>query len=126
MANNNNHHGVDPFHYYIEGLATNEMEHLAITCKEKDFVVFNAPPGQTCGNYTANFFAMGATGYIDNPDDTSNCRYCSYSSGKEYYTTIYGWDAAHKWRNFGIIICYFAFNVMVFLVLVYVKRKGRR
>ncbi|KAI9021509.1 ABC-2 type transporter-domain-containing protein [Phycomyces nitens] len=119
---------IDPFHYYIEGLAVNELEHLKIVCTNDDLLRFTPPPGQTCGQYTANFFSYGGLGYIANPDATQpqQCEYCRYNSGKEYYTKVYGWDASHKWRNFGIIICYFVFNVLVFLVLVYLKRKGKR
>ncbi|KAI7880358.1 hypothetical protein K492DRAFT_187898 [Lichtheimia hyalospora FSU 10163] len=117
---------LDPFHYYIEGLTVNEMETLPVICQPKDFSTLNPPPGQTCGEYMANFFASGATGYIANPSATSGCNYCSYSSGREYYTTMFQWDAAHKWRNLGIIICYFAFNVILFQFLVYFTRKAQR
>ncbi|KAI9499206.1 ABC-2 type transporter-domain-containing protein [Zychaea mexicana] len=117
---------LDPFHYYIEGLAVNELENLPVVCNDDDYVSFTPPAGQTCGDYTANFFSMGATGYIEDGNATDVCRYCTYSSGKEYYTTTYGWDAANKWRNFGIIICYFAFNVLVFLALCFWKKKGKR
>lgn len=117
---------LDPFHYYIEGLAVNELEHLPVECKDLDFVRLTPPPGQTCGDYMANFFAMGAPGYVANPNATDECHYCAYKSGKEYYTLNFGWDAAHKWRNLGIIVAFFIFNVFVFLALCYWKRKARR
>lgn len=117
---------LDPFHYYIEGLGVNELENLPVECKELDFVTFNSPPGQTCASYMANFFASGAPGYIANPDATQGCNYCAYKSGREYYTLNFGWSAAHKWRNLGIIIGFFFFNVGVFLILCYWKRKARR
>ncbi|KAI9319047.1 ABC-2 type transporter-domain-containing protein [Dichotomocladium elegans] len=117
---------IDPFHYYIEGLSVNELEHLPVICESRDFTTLNPPPGQTCGQYMANFFAYGGTGYIANPDDTSGCRYCTYSSGKEYYTMTFQWDASHRWRNLGIIIAFFAFNTILFQLLVYLTRKARR
>ncbi|KAL0086733.1 ABC-2 type transporter-domain-containing protein [Phycomyces blakesleeanus] len=119
---------IDPFHYYIEGLAVNELEHLKVVCTDRDLLRFSPPPGKTCGQYMSNFFAYGGLGYIDNPDavQPEQCGYCNYNSGKEYYTKVYGWDASHKWRNFGIIICYVAFNILVFLALVYWKRKAKR
>ncbi|KAI8144719.1 ABC-2 type transporter-domain-containing protein [Fennellomyces sp. T-0311] len=117
---------VDPFHYYLEGLTTNEMEHLPVVCKDLDLVKFTPPANQTCGEYTANFFAGGATGYITDESATDLCHYCQYSSGAEYYETIYQWDGKKKWRNLGIMICYFAFNVLVFIALCFWKKKGRR
>jgi ABC-type multidrug transport system permease subunit len=119
---------VDPFHYYIEGLAVNELEHLIVHCSDEDLLKFTPPPGQTCGQYMQNFFANNAPGYIANPDavQPEQCGYCTYTSGPQFYYMGMQWDAAHKWRNFGILILFFAFNVCLFLLLVYLRRKGRR
>ncbi|KAL7309594.1 ATP-binding cassette transporter snq2 [Mucor circinelloides] len=119
---------LNPFHYFIEGLATNELSHINVRCTDKDLLKFLPPPNQTCRDYTNNFFSYGAPGYIDNPDAVQPelCGYCSFNSGEEFYTTTFGWSAAHKWRNLGIIIAFFVFNVFCFGALVYWKRKGRR
>ncbi|EPB81631.1 hypothetical protein HMPREF1544_11651 [Mucor circinelloides 1006PhL] len=119
---------LDPFHYYIEGLAVNELADLKVDCNEGDLLRFSAPPGQTCGEYTANFFSYGAPGYIANPNATSPemCGYCTFNSGPEFYESRFDWSASHKWRNFGIMVSYFAFNIILFIGLVYVFRKPRR
>jgi ABC-type multidrug transport system permease subunit len=119
---------LDPFHYYIEGLAVNELEHLTVVCTDDDLLKFSPPPGQTCGEYMANFFSYGAPGYIANPNATQPgmCGYCPYKSGPEFYSSRFEWDAAHKWRNFGILVAFFGFNVIVFLLLVYLRRKPIR
>ncbi|KAI9467661.1 MAG: hypothetical protein EXX96DRAFT_172146, partial [Benjaminiella poitrasii] len=89
---------------------------------------FTPPPGQTCGEYTAEFFASGATGYIANPDavQPEQCGYCEYETGADFYYNGMGWDVSHKWRNFGILIAFTVFNIFVFLLLVYLRRKPRR
>ncbi|KAI8376506.1 ABC-2 type transporter-domain-containing protein [Radiomyces spectabilis] len=118
---------LDPFHYYIEGLTVNELENLTIECSDQDLLKFTPPAGQTCGQYMQRFFEeFHAPGYIADPNATDMCGYCSYKSGREFYTTSFGWDEANKWRNLGILIAFFAFNVFVFVGLVYWKRKGRR
>ncbi|CAO3645884.1 unnamed protein product [Mucor fragilis] len=119
---------LDPFHYYIEGLTVNELENLKIVCTDEDLLRFSVPEGQTCGQYTAEFFANGAPGYIANPDavQPEQCGYCTYKSGPEFYESNMGWSAANKWRNFGVLFAFFIFNILVFLGLVYWKRKGRR
>ncbi|GAA5817043.1 hypothetical protein MFLAVUS_010579 [Mucor flavus] len=119
---------LDPFHYYIEGLAVNELQNLVVDCKQEDLLKFNVPPNMTCGEYTENFFAYGAPGYIDNPQATSPdmCGYCTFKSGKEFYSSRFDWSENHKWRNFGIVVGFFIFNVIVFLTLVYFRRKPRR
>ncbi|KAG2177326.1 hypothetical protein INT43_007983 [Umbelopsis isabellina] len=115
---------LDPFHYYIEGLTVNELDGFQVHCSESDLYLFNPPAGQTCGQYTQQFLT-NAPGYIDNPNDTSNCGYCPYKEGNDYFNTL-GWSASNKWRNFGIIVAFWIFNIAAFLVLVYWKRKGRR
>jgi ABC-type multidrug transport system permease subunit len=120
---------LDPFHYYIEGLAVNELEHLTVTCTEDDLVKFPPPPGQTCGEYTKAFFSNPATpGYIANPDamQPEQCGYCTYSSGEQFYKSSFQWGERNKWTNVGILAGFFIFNVIVFVCLVYFKRKGRR
>ena len=119
---------LDPFHYYIEGLAVNELSNVDVVCTDGDLIKFSPPDGQNCRDYTANFFSYGAPGYIANPDAVSPemCGYCSYNSGSEFVATRYGWTADHKWRNFGILCAYFIFNVFLFVGLVYLFRKPRR
>ncbi|KAI8371221.1 ABC-2 type transporter-domain-containing protein [Choanephora cucurbitarum] len=119
---------LDPFHYYIEGLAVNELQNVNVVCTSDDLIKFTPPEGQTCGEYTANFFSYGAPGYLDNPDAVSPemCGYCTYNSGTEFVNSRFGWSPQNKWRNFGILCAYFVFNVIVFVGLVYLFRKPRR
>ncbi|KAI7867468.1 ABC-2 type transporter-domain-containing protein [Mucor mucedo] len=119
---------LNPFHYFIEGLAVNELSYIVAECSDKDLVKFLPPPGQTCGAYTQNFFSYGATGSIANPEamQPDLCGYCAFKSGAEFYETSFGWDVANKWRNLGIVIAFFVFNVFCFGGLVYWNRKGRR
>jgi ABC-type multidrug transport system ATPase subunit/ABC-type multidrug transport system permease subunit len=119
---------LNPFHYFIEGLAVNELHYITATCNDKDLIKFSPPPGQTCGDYTKNFFSYGATGYIANPEamQPELCGYCSFKSGAEFYETSFSWDVANKWRNLGVVIAFFVFNVFWFGALVYWKRKPRR
>lgn len=117
---------LDPFHYFIEGLGTNEMGDLPVICDDRDLIPLHAPPNQTCGEYMSNFFNAGGTGYLVDENAMNDCQYCTYKSGQEYYSASFGWDAAHKWRNLGLIVCYAVFNCLVFVVLCYWKRKPRR
>ncbi|KAI9277795.1 ABC-2 type transporter-domain-containing protein [Sporodiniella umbellata] len=119
---------VDPFHYYVEGLIVNELSGFEITCTDEDLLRFTPPPGQTCAAYTERFFSFGSPGYIVNPSATQpeQCGYCAYKSGTEFYELNMEWNAANKWRDLGVLIAFFIFNILLFLVLVYFKRKARR
>ncbi|KAI9275480.1 ABC-2 type transporter-domain-containing protein [Phascolomyces articulosus] len=118
---------LDPFHYCIEALTVNEMRDLSIRCNQDDFIKFDPPLGRTCGSYMEQFFSSpGSTGYIDNPNATVECNYCQYSTGKEYYTTIYQWSEKNRYRNLGIIIGFFIFNTLLLQLLIYLTRKPKR
>lgn len=74
----------------IDGVAVNIFQLLAraavdvscsglpIRCNSDEFSVFNPPLGQTCQGW-AGEFVSSLGGYLDNPTDTQECRYCQYS-----------------------------------------------
>ncbi|KAI9363806.1 ABC-2 type transporter-domain-containing protein [Pilaira anomala] len=119
---------LNPFHYFIEGLTVNELSYVTTECNDRDLAKFLPPPGQTCGEYTDSFFTSGGPGYLTNPNamQPELCGYCGFKSGTEFYETSFGWDVANKWRNIGIIILFFVFNIFCFGGLVYWNRRGRR
>ncbi|KAI9599431.1 hypothetical protein BDF19DRAFT_428693 [Syncephalis fuscata] len=105
---------VDPYHYVIEGLLTNDLHEKRLYCYNNQFNILQPPPGQTCGAYMARFLAAN-TGYIDNPSARSDCRYCQYRVGDEFYAA-YDWSFVHRWRNFCIIIGFIVANIVIMFV----------
>ncbi|RCH99225.1 hypothetical protein CU098_000518, partial [Rhizopus stolonifer] len=82
-----------------------------LECGDADVIKIRPPPGQTCSQYMSNFFADGGLGYITNPDSIELCNYCQYSIANDYYETRIGWSFANRWRNFGILWIFTAFNI---------------
>ncbi|CEP18981.1 hypothetical protein [Parasitella parasitica] len=117
---------LDPYHYFIEGLVTNGLDGVPVVCTENSFIKIKPPPGETCGDYMADFFADGGLGYIANPNSTDYCDYCQYSIGNDYYETNIGWSFSNRWRNFGLLWLYTAFNILLFVIFVYLFRKQKR
>ncbi|EPB91141.1 hypothetical protein HMPREF1544_02021 [Mucor circinelloides 1006PhL] len=117
---------LDPYHYLIEGLVVNVMDGVEVVCGEGDYLVINAPPGQTCGEYMQEFFNNGGPGYLGNPDATGSCNYCQYKTGNDFYEERIGWNFSNRWRNFGILCAYTVFNVMLFMFFVFLFRKQKR
>jgi ABC-type multidrug transport system permease subunit len=115
-----------PTRYYLEGVVTNVLEKVEITCTSDDYVSFTPPKNLTCGAYVAPFLA-NATGYIVNPNATApeQCDLCLFSTGPDYYGTL-GWDASNKWRNFGILLLYWVAATIATLIFVYFNRKPKR
>ncbi|KAF7731539.1 hypothetical protein EC973_009303 [Apophysomyces ossiformis] len=119
---------LNPFHYYIEGLAVNELGNMVVQCLDQELIRFAPPPNVTCATYLGEFFASGASGYVSNPNavQPEQCGYCPYRTGSEMYSITYEWDYANRWRNVAIIACIGVFNVLIFMLLVFWKRKDRR
>ncbi|PRP87448.1 hypothetical protein PROFUN_00659 [Planoprotostelium fungivorum] len=115
---------VDPFHYFLEGVLTTVLHPVQVTCNERDLLTYNVPAGETCGSYSAAFLAR-STGYVTDPESTTNCSYCQYSSGQEYYESL-GWSLDHRWRNFGLLWCYWTFNVFAAAFFVWLFKKQSR
>ncbi|KAK5116214.1 hypothetical protein LTR62_008540 [Meristemomyces frigidus] len=102
---------LDPFTRLISGLVATELHGLPVVCKQSELNLFSAPSGQTCGQYMADFFVRGGAGYIiDNA--TSNCAYCAYSVGDQFYEPL-GISFAHRWRDFGILTAFIGSNLFL-------------
>ncbi|KAK9764073.1 ATP-binding cassette transporter snq2 [Basidiobolus ranarum] len=114
---------VDPFHYWVEGLVVNELHGLSVSCASNEFVTFNPPSGQTCNEYASDFLSR-SPGYLSNPNATQGCQYCSYSLGDSYYTPL-KWSFDHRWRNFGIMLGFWIFNLL-FTGFIISKFRGNR
>jgi hypothetical protein len=68
-----------------------------------------------------NYFSSGGSGYIDNNDATSGCRFCQYANGDQYLATInIKWST--RWRDFGILCAFIVLNFALVFVLTWVFR----
>ncbi|KAI8051379.1 ABC-2 type transporter-domain-containing protein [Gilbertella persicaria] len=117
---------LDPYHYLIEGLVVNVMAGVPVQCSDSDYIVINAPSGQSCQDYMSEFFQSGGPGYLGNPDATGSCNYCQYSTGNDYFEERIGWSFSNRWRDFGILCAYTIFNCLAFIFFVFLFRKAKR
>ena len=78
---------VSPLLYFGDGVTTNALEGLNMTCDRSETSIFEPPQGTTCGEYARDFLTS-ATGYLLNPDSTSSCEYCRYKNGQSYVSLI--------------------------------------
>ncbi|KAI5475511.1 putative ABC transporter superfamily membrane protein Pdr11p [Pseudohyphozyma bogoriensis] len=102
---------LSPLRWIYEALMASEISPLVITCAEDELTRFNIPSGETCASYAAAFMET-AVGYLSNPDATSNCGYCQYSTGADYMAT-FGYHSNHAWRGWGIFLVFFLSNFFV-------------
>ncbi|KAI8908139.1 ABC transporter G family protein [Powellomyces hirtus] len=116
---------LDPYRYLMEGFVTNVLHDVTVTCSDEDLIHFKTPPGQSCFEYTKEFFAIGAPGYLVNPNSTTTCDYCQFATGNEYIDT-FEWSFDNRYRNLGIFLCFWIFNIVVAVGFTYLFRKPKR
>ncbi|GAA5965734.1 hypothetical protein JCM21900_006739 [Sporobolomyces salmonicolor] len=114
---------LDPFTYIINGLVSNELHGLEIACKESEFSTFTPPSGQTCEQWAGPYIsAVG--GYLNNPNDSTNCQYCTYAVGDQFYTPLdISFGDRGKYRYF---FAYLVFNCAVTVVASKFLRYAKR
>ncbi|SSD61492.1 probable Protein SNQ2 [Saccharomycodes ludwigii] len=109
---------VSPYTYFVQNFVGLLLHNKKVVCKEKELSFFNPPPGQTCGQYMADFFQAGNTGYIVDSNATTNCGYCRYTVGDQYLHGISS-SYGYIWRNFGFFWVYIGFNLIAMAFLYY-------
>ena len=105
---------LDPFTRLISGLVSTELHNLPVNCRPQELNRFTAPAGQTCGEYMAAFFAAGGPGYLQD-NSTSDCAYCAYRVGDEFYTP-FGISFDTRWRDFGILTAFIGSNLILLFI----------
>ncbi|KAI1385489.1 ABC transporter [Hypoxylon trugodes] len=112
---------LSPLFYLSEGTTSDILYGLDITCDPSETSIFQPPAdGITCDDHASEFLRT-ATGFLLNPNATSDCQYCRYKDGQSYYLQ-WGYDFANRYRNIGIFIGFIAFNYTAVIVLTYLTK----
>ncbi|KAJ5104977.1 hypothetical protein NUU61_002324 [Penicillium alfredii] len=114
---------LSPLFYMSEGVVSNALKDLPLTCEPSEVSVFQPLNGTSCYQYASSFLE-DATGYLLNPNATSSCDYCPYKNGQSYYTQ-YNYDFGNRGRDVGVFIGFIAFNFTAVLVITYLTRIRR-
>ncbi|KAK3347296.1 ATP-binding cassette transporter [Lasiosphaeria hispida] len=117
---------ASPLSYFVSAVLSTGLANVDVTCASNEYTVLNPPEGQTCGEYMAEHIAT-VGGYLLDPDVTSDCSYCKIKDTNVFLAAV-GSDYGHRWRNFGIIWVYIAFNIVAAMGLYWLARipKGKR
>uniref|UniRef100_A0A8H7N2E3 ABC multidrug transporter atrF n=1 Tax=Bionectria ochroleuca TaxID=29856 RepID=A0A8H7N2E3_BIOOC len=111
---------VNPCTYWINGLLAATLDKQPVQCDPSETAMFNPPPNQTCLDYAGSFADISG-GALLNPEATSNCMYCPYTSGNQYLATL-NIHADQKWRNFGIFLAFCISNWALVYFFIYTVR----
>ncbi|KAH9200926.1 ABC-2 type transporter-domain-containing protein [Zygosaccharomyces rouxii] len=90
---------LSPLTYFIDAT-------LAI---DYEYVRFSPPQNKTCGQYMQKYIKSAGTGYLADPSATDECKFCLISKTNDYLRSVSS-TYHHRWRNYGIFICYIVFD----------------
>ncbi|KAF2718209.1 ATP-binding cassette multidrug transporter [Polychaeton citri CBS 116435] len=112
---------LSPFTYLVEGMLSTGIARTQTYCADNEFITFNTQGGQTCAEYIAPLQQSNAGGYLQNPNDTSDCSYCTYSS-TDFFLSQISSSYSNAWRDFGILWAFIIFNLFAALGLYWLAR----
>ena len=119
---------VNPFQYVTKGLLATTLAGAPVHCADNEFLRFDSPPNVSCNEYMVPYLA-GHHGYLSETRLGEQCLYCPSDTADDFLTKI---DASYeeRWRNFGLIWVFIAFNVGAAFALYYFvrvpKKKGKK
>ncbi|KAK2465465.1 hypothetical protein APHAL10511_002357 [Amanita phalloides] len=114
----------DPFTRSMAAAVSTELHGLVITCKSDEYAIFNPPAGETCSQW-AQPFVDTFGGYIQNLNATSNCQYCQYKVGEEFFVPLnISYD--NRWRDIWIVFAFFIFNLILTIIASRFLRYAKR
>jgi ABC-type multidrug transport system permease subunit/ABC-type lipoprotein export system ATPase subunit len=115
---------VSPVQWLTHGMLGAILHNVPVSCSDTELAFFTPPPGQSCGNYAAEYLTT-AIGTLVNPDAAERCGYCQFSSGDDYLRSLnISYD--FRWQSFGIFLAFVITNYLLIYALVYARFKGYR
>ncbi|EGG01226.1 uncharacterized protein MELLADRAFT_39264 [Melampsora larici-populina 98AG31] len=104
-------YNLDPFTRLMSGLIVNGLHDLRVTCRPEEFAQLQPPHGHTCGAWLSDFISR-LGGYVQDAEATSDCNYCRYAVGDDYFKPL-NYSYANRWRDLGIMVSFCCFNFLV-------------
>ncbi|KAI1821439.1 ABC-2 type transporter-domain-containing protein [Xylaria intraflava] len=112
---------VSPFTYLVSALLSTAVGNSSVTCAANEYLIINPPANQTCQSYLAAQLATGGYLKAGTENNFANCAYCPVGDTNAYLAQI-GIFYSDRWRNFGLLFVYIAFNVFAAVFLYWLTR----
>ncbi|AJT75484.1 Pdr5p [Saccharomyces cerevisiae YJM428] len=116
---------VSPLTYFIQALMSVGVANVDVKCADYELLKFTPPSGMTCGQYMKPYLQLAKTGYLADEGATDTCSFCQISTTNDYLASVNSYYS-ERWRNYGIFICYIAFNYIAAICLYWLARVPKR
>lgn len=110
----------------VSGILSTGLANSYIRCSTDELLRFMPPANMTCSTYLDPYIRDNG-GYLtaQSMDSTSECVFCTGSDTNIFLKSISS-DYSDRWRNFGIVWVYVAFNVAAAIGLYWLVRVPKR
>ncbi|TFK26774.1 ABC-transporter [Coprinopsis marcescibilis] len=115
---------VSPYTRTLAAMLSTELTGLTIRCNMDEFAIFSPPSGESCASWAQEFVDVFG-GYLDNPNDTSACRYCQFKVGDEFFLPL-NIRYSNRWRDAFILFSFIVFNIIGTVVASRLLRYAKR
>lgn len=113
-----------PFTYLVSAMMSVGVAGTDVVCSSIEILRFQPTEGRTCGDFMANYTAF-AGGKVLNPLATENCEFCAITNTDTFLTAIKS-HYVDRWRNFGFLMVFVAFNIVGALFLYWFARVPKK
>ncbi|KAL6452013.1 CDR3 Opaque-specific ABC transporter CDR3 [Candida maltosa Xu316] len=118
----------NPFTYLTAAMMSIGVGDSFVRCSPQEYLTLaTEQPGiQKCKDYMGAYMSI-AGGYLLNPEDTENCKFCVMNKTNQYLDTL-SISIHNVGRDIGVFICFIVFNMVgtVFLYWLFRVPKGNR
>ncbi|CAA9956881.1 Opaque-specific ABC transporter CDR3 [Pyrenophora teres f. maculata] len=111
---------IDPFTYLVSSFLSATLGQAEGFCTEPEFQRFLAPQGQSCGQYMQEYMDRKG-GYLRNPQAMGQCDFCEMDNTNQFLES-FNVDWNTRWRDFGLLWAYSAFNIGAAIFLYWIAR----
>lgn len=117
---------MSPLSYFVSAVLSTGLANVEVHCASNEYTPISLPEGKSCGAYMADYISR-AGGYVEDASSTTLCNYCKIKDTNVFLAHINA-DYSTRWRNFGILWAYIAFNIIAAMGLYWLARvpKGKR
>jgi ABC-type multidrug transport system permease subunit/ABC-type multidrug transport system ATPase subunit len=119
---------VSPFTYLVSAMLSTAVANTNVVCAANEYMKFRPLNGTTCGEYMASYIngipqmgLPGAGGYLLDPTATDECAFCTIRDTNTFLASVKS-SYDDRWRNFGLMFVYIAFNVAAALFVYWLVR----
>ncbi|KAL9097316.1 MAG: hypothetical protein Q9165_000743 [Trypethelium subeluteriae] len=117
---------ISPFTYLISAMLSTAVANTSVVCADNEYLTFPPPAGQTCLEYMQPYISS-AGGYLQNNATRAPelCSFCSESDTNIFLASVSSYYS-QRWRNFGFMWAFIAFNVVVATLIYFLARMPKR